>query len=665
MYQLKILVNDIETYPECFFASFFDPETKMFTEFEITPKRSDLYSLVKYLQSIDCWVVTFNGLNFDFQVLTWILLSYEEWYDLSPAEVCLKISKFASKIIEDQNYNQTPPYKESDLFCKTIDLFKIHHFDNKNKRTSLKWCEYMMDSPNIEDMDESAFESNLTDEKIEEIKNYCRNDVMETYRLYLWTIGECENDVYKGKNAIELRFDLLDTINLPCINWSDVKIGEERNKRDYMALTGKSYDEIMPKKVRYFYGKKYKEFFPNTVEFKTKEVKSFLKEFGETIITNKKQEFKLKLGENDIVIARGGIHSSEKPRFIESDEKYQYKQIDIGSQYPNFYRKMNLYPLHLGPEANRMVVYRIKQRLEAKALFEKTKDRKQGSIAESGKLSLNGGLYGKLKQKGSFLEDHIVALSITIGCQLEILMIVEALILEGFRVVSLNTDGFDVVVEKSRIKEFNNICKFYQKKIGNDEIGKLEHTDFDWIAQTSVNDYIAKKSDGTFKYKGDFKLWSKLNENKSRRIIPLALSAYFERGIDPEEFITNHDVIYDFCIGLKESMDFYYELVDKAGNRQRLRKVVRYYVSTDGKKLLKIKKPGSEAAGNSIQECEAPSQKVWLCTVVNKMPDKPISEFNIDYDYYINKTKNIILSIEQGRKRNRVINVDPNQIKLF
>lgn len=668
MDNLKIQTMDIETLKECAFFCFYVPSINEWRQFEISQFSNQLYEFVRYCEKLseDEWLVTFNGVNFDGQVITWILDHYERWIELSAIEVAEKIWKYATELIDRQNYNLSPDYREWQLFHKQIDVFKINHLDNENRRSSLKWCEFSMDWWSVEEMPIHHSKENLSLEDIEQIKSYCRNDVLATWELFKWTIGECEHPEYKGRNKVQDRLDFKAETGMECMNWSDVKIGEEWNKKDYMKLSKRKEKDIYPRRVRQFFGMKYKQFFPNTVEFTTPKVKEFVHELGETFILNKKQEFKIVLGENNITLGRGGIHSAEKPRMLVSDEKYLYVQTDIGSQYPNAYLKYGLYPAHLGKPANEMARHKIERRLSDKELYKKTKLPKYKSLSELGKYALNGGLYGKLRQRGSFLEDPICQLKITMGCQLEILMITEALIEAGFKVVSLNTDGFDTLVERMKLDEFYSICKFYEKKIGNDRLGNLEFTEFDWIVQTSVNDYIALKADGDLKKKGDFSTDVEIHKNKSRRIVPLALEAYYSKGISPDRFIPSHKNIYDFMIGVKANRNYHYETYRKDGTREEYKRLVRYFVSENGNKLLKIKNEDSDAPGNAVSECEAPdNSKTWLCTVANQVDNSlPIEEYRIDYEYYIRKANKIILSIERGKKITKEKPVNPNQLSL-
>jgi hypothetical protein len=56
-----------------------------------------------------------------------------------------------------------------------------------------------------------------------------------------------------------------------------------------------------------------------------------VRNLGNTFVLNKKQEFKYKFNDKlTITIAKGGIHSVDKPRFIAPSKNEIYWQIDIG-----------------------------------------------------------------------------------------------------------------------------------------------------------------------------------------------------------------------------------------------------------------------------------------------------------------------------------------------
>jgi len=149
----------------------------------------------------------------------------------------------------------------------------------------------------------------------------------------------------------------------------------------------------------------------------------------------------------------------------------------------------------------------------------------------------------------------------------------------------------------------------------------------------------------------------------------MAIEKYFVEGIDVKETIRNHTNIFDLCIGAKASKDYHYETVStnsrnfsRDGLEQTYDRMIRYYVSTDGRKLLKVKNPDSEADGNAITQCEAGS---WKCTIANFVDkNRPIEEYNIDYSYYTSKAEERIYAIEKGKKR-KGEKPNPNQISLF
>ena len=327
-----------------------------------------------------------------------------------------------------------------------------------------------------------------------------------------------------------------------------------------------------------------------------------------------------------------------------------------------------------------MLQGKIERRLHYKKLYKETKDPKYNSLQEMGKLSLNGGAYGRLGTMGDWQQDPSALLKVTVGCQLEILMIVEALVLKEFNVVSANTDGFDVVIKKDRLKEFFDLCSYYEEVIGNKEMGNIEYTCFSWIAQTSVNDYIASKAgvyekgefyihktkneDDHLKVKGDFEYYRHLHKNSSFSVIPLALQKYYDKNIEIEDFINNHDNIFDFCgrSNAGRSGTYYHEGYDKHGV-YKLPSLIRYYVSKSGVYIKKMVK--KEIRTNANDQNIQPADK--LKTVCNYLVPELYQEHleNVDRQWYIDKAMEIVLKISTGKKRVNKIKDDPNQMKLF
>ncbi len=329
---MDVVIHDIETLKPMFLLSLYDPVKDEMYDFIIDKHQNDLLKMVRFLERYkDYYFVGYNNIRFDAQILEYIIRNHEQWYDKTGEEVCALIYQKSQDVIDDSNYDLYPTYPEHSLTYLQIDLFLIWHFNNENKRTSLKAVEYAIDYENIEEMPIPHYVETLSMDERQQTILYCHNDVMATYAFWKITLGETEMILYKGKNKIEDRLIMEEEFGLKCLNFDDVKIGAEWNKMDYIALTHRNEKFLKPEKVNHYFGKKFKQFFPKTVSFQTPELKKFVKDFGETYALNKKQEFKFKFNnELTATIAKGGIHSNESGRFIQPAEDEMYLQIDIG-----------------------------------------------------------------------------------------------------------------------------------------------------------------------------------------------------------------------------------------------------------------------------------------------------------------------------------------------
>jgi hypothetical protein len=190
---------------------------------------------------------------------------------------------------------------------------------------------------------------------------------------------------------------------------------------------------------------------------------------------------------------------------------------------------------------------------------------------------------------------------------------------------------------------------------------ELERTDYQKIVFSTVNDYLAIKTDGEIKKKGDFLTDFELHKNKSARVVPIALEQYFVNNIPIADTIMGCKNIFDFCLRQKASKDFHYEGINKkTGETSVYNKLIRYYVSNTGEKLLKVKNPSCDTNAAEISQVEAGE---WVMCVCNHLPkDHPLD--NINYDYYIERANKIVHKVlTEGKKRNIIVN--PNQLSLF
>jgi hypothetical protein len=650
---MNVLIYDIETLKELFLVVVYNPESDVTYEFQVSRWTNQLDGFMKFTEEHDehYWV-GYNNLRFDSQVVEYIIKNCDEWHELSGLEICSKIAQKAADTIHDANYDVFPEYKEEWLSLKQLDLFKIHHFDNKNRRVSLKRLEFEMDFENIEEMPIHHLKENMTQLEIVETIYYCYNDVQATYEFYKITIGDTNHPLYKGNNQIELRQDIYEEFDIPCLNYSDSKIGDEMIKKYYCQEKGIHYNEL-PKKGFFRKDIEIRKCIADYVVFQTPELQAFLKRMKKTVL-GLQDDFKesIEFYNNTYSFMKGGLHTENKPKVFEADDETKILDWDVSSYYPAIIINNGRYPQHLGKEFLRGYKQMFDKRLELKPLAKK--DKKIAGIVGALKLAVNS-VYGKSSDMQNWIYDRQLTMFTTITGELSLMMLIEAYELNDIHVISANTDGVTIMVTNDLMDKMHEINKWWMELTSYE----LERTDYQKIIFSTVNDYLAVKTNGEIKKKGDFLTDFELHKNKSARIVPIALERYYTNDVPVATTIHNHTNIYDFCLRQKASKDFHYEGHSKE-NKTIYNKLIRYYVSGTGEKLLKVKNPECTTNAADVSQVEAGE---WVMTVCNHLNiDHPLD--NINHSYYIEKAERIIEKIQfAGRKRKIIVN--PNQMSLF
>lgn len=313
-----------------FLVGIYIPHENKYVEFEVSKSKYELEKFSEFSEKHkDSYWVGYNNLRFDSQIVEWVLRNFEKWSEKSNLEVTAIIAQKAQDVIDDANYDVFAEYREEDLSLKQIDLFKIHHYDNKNRRVSLKRLQFEMDLENIEEMPIHHTKTGMTlDDRIL-TRTYCKNDVMSTYEFYLVTIGQTEHPLYKGNNQIELRLDIEKEFGIYCMNYSDSKIGDEIIKK-YYCEEKKMDIKLLPKKGFFRKAIHVKNCIASYVEFKTVQLDQFLQKLKA-----------MKLGMNDDLkehihfynnvysFMKGGLHTENKPEVFEADNDYLIIDWDV------------------------------------------------------------------------------------------------------------------------------------------------------------------------------------------------------------------------------------------------------------------------------------------------------------------------------------------------
>ncbi len=258
------------------------------------------------------------------------------------------------------------------------------------------------------------------------------------------------------------------------------------------------------------------------------------------------------------------------------------------------------------------------------------------------KIILNS-TYGLSKSKHSFLYDPELTFRITVNGQLLLSMLYEMISLripEGQSLMQ-NTDGLEFRIPRDKVEVFHQVCKEWETMTSL----QLEVDTYKKMIIRDVNNYIAIYESGGVKCKGAFE-WKDLplHKNKSFLVIPKALYEYFVHGIKPEDYIESNRNIFDYCGGVKIKGEWYFTaeyIKEGKHHKDKLQKLIRYYVATTGVKLVKCHPDGREIQLESGR---------WLQRVFNKYEERPFDMYQIDKRYYLEQIYQEIANIE-GSKR--------------
>lgn len=573
------VIYDIETYPNAFTLTALHCESNIWWRFEISERKNDINKMCLFLDTLNlygCRMVGFNNIGFDYPVLHFIYMSR-----LSGVNVLDIYNKAMSIINANHNARFANMVWESDWIVDQLDLYKMHHFDNISKATSLKVLEFNMRMGNIEDL---PFDVGtlLTSEQIDTLIEYNDYDVKATKLFY-----------DKSQDELQMRERLTAEFGVNMVNMSDVKIGETILVNQ-MTKAGIEFHTVVE-------GKKTKKqtihehidlrdvIFPY-VSFERVEFQNIQLYLESRVITETKGVFNGLIATIDGVdykFGTGGLHASVESQVVHSTDTHQLVDVDVASYYPNLGIKNNLYPAHLGSE--------FCQAYEG--VYHTRKEYDKGT-AENGayKLALNGA-YGNSNNKYSVFFDSKYTMSITINGQLLLCMLVEQMLkIPNLRMIQANTDGITYLCPREYLDHSRAICTWWE---GVTQL-ELEEVLYNRMFIRDVNSYMAEKENGDVKRIGAYAYVNALEDNGTRelpwhknwssRVVAMAAEAALVHGQDIDDFIHNHTDIHDFFLKTKVPRS---SILEHGG--ERVANIIRYYISTDGKPLEKVMPPKGEA----------------------------------------------------------------------
>jgi hypothetical protein len=690
-------VYDVECYPNLFTATFRhvnSDEKRVFIIFDDrqngTRHINQYKEFIAFLDNEVHTLVSYNGHSYDDTLLKHMINSRSSFM-VATSKIIMDSVKTLSDLIigqqrrrDDDDGTSSLPYLDALRQKKYFNSMDLMLQFNTIRRVPLKQLAINMRLPQIMDLP-LAPDQIIEYSQINKIVDYNDIDVLATKAL-----------LEEREEVIKMRRDYSKDFDVNVLNQNDTGIAKVVIRKYYTETTGIRFEDYRKKRTPRY--KLYlKECVSDKINFMSppywlllnkirnthidtmKAVKHLYKTIKYTTISGReeigkeKQKLPDKQFEYDFqskyinhTIGLGGIHSNNKSEIIEETEEYELIDADVASYYPAILVNERLYPGHLGPEF--VSVYRDKifyPRLEAKAKGQK-------AVEKGLKIALNS-TFGLTMSPHSFLYDPHVTFSITISGQLFLLMLMERIELyTNAIVVYSNTDGLTCKVPKSEKALFYSVCQQWQEATGF----KLEFVNFKRMIMRDVNNFlmVTKDPKNPIKVKGIFMNayvdrptpdW--ITQGYNYPVIANALQQYYTKGVKPEIYIRQQSDVYDFMRAARTSTKtFTVQFTDRSDKPQTMQKNNRWIVThgndAEGR-LRKHRHPLTEEekekrlakAKNYRKEMEIikqwnnpiEMQKDRLVTILNDhtKPLPHISDYKLDFDFYISETYNIIKEI--------------------
>jgi len=413
-------------------------------------------------------MVGFNNLGFDYPVLHFII----ETPSCSVTDIYMK----AMSIINtpwDRRFDNV--IWDRDQHIPQIDLYKVHHFDNFARATSLKVLEFNMRRERVEDL---PFTPGT-------ILNWEQCDTLITYN---WEdIDATEQFFFESSDQLRFREELSEKYNRNFMNHNDTKIG-----KDYFIM---QMEKLVPGFNKRNQTKRSEIriadiIFPY-IKFDHPEFNRVLNWLRSQVIVETKGVFtdiNCVIDGFQFDFGTGGIHGSVESQIVESDEDYIIEDWDVTSFYTNLAISNNLFPEHLGQEFCNIY----------KEVYEQRQKYAKGTTENDMlKLALNG-VYGDSNNKYSCFFDPQYTMAITINGQLLLCMLAEVMLKQpAVRMIQVNTDGLTVKYPRSLQPWIRSVVAWWEELSGL----KLESAEYNRMFIRDVNNYIAEYATGSLKRK--------------------------------------------------------------------------------------------------------------------------------------------------------------------
>lgn len=410
--------------------------------------------------------------------------------------------------------------KLKDLQCNHVDIMEVAPLFG-----SLKIYSGRAAAKRMQDLPFHP-ETRLTGQQISVTRFYCVNDLDNTIHL-----------ANKLKSELILREQMSQEYGVDLRSKSDAQIAEAVISHELEKLTG-----VPPVKPNIPAGTAYLYRVPPYLQYHTPLMNQLLdivkqsvfvvEEDGSVAMPRQLSNLKVEIGGSIYKLGIGGLHSTEKKASHFADDYYELADVDVESYYPRIILNQGIFPQHLGRTFLTVFNSIVMRRLDAKHTGNK-------KTADSLKIVING-TFGKLGSKYSIFYSPDLLIQVTISGQLSLLMLIEALELNGISVVSANTDGIVTKCHRSKLELRDSILAWWEQSTNF----KLEKTLYRCLCSKDVNNYFAAKLPGTYNPEKDEPVKRKglyakpgLSKNPTTAICAEAVAQFLAHGTPLEKTI--------------------------------------------------------------------------------------------------------------------------------
>ena len=611
---LRVIVYDVEVFPNVFHCCCLDTESKELHKFEISERKNQLTELVNffYYENKDRMFCGYNNKHYDDVIINYMIDLYHKLNNLPYFRICQSIFNLSNTIVESEegSIDKFKRWKYMNCFY-SMDLLTMQF--SQKLRVGLKTMQVTMHYKNVQEYD-GDFNQYLPKDSIDDMIAYNINDVESTTEL-----------LNRLKDQVELRLFIEKEHGIDCLSMDSVKMAETFLLEKYSEKSGipKNVIKEMHSPMDYI---PLKDVILPFIQYKNPKLQSVLEDMKKQVVYSKERKgYEKKFVLSNVVysIGVGGIHTIHTPKiFLPNDDEY-IGHSDVASMYPSLLIEYGWGPRHLGKLFCDLFAGLKDERLEAKHTGQTVKNMFL-------KIVLNSPT-GKMQQEVSWMYDPFNVFKIRINGQLILLMLVDRLLSVGCEIIQCNTDGVVYRAKKAARAEIDNLIHEVES------LTRLtfETDEYEAFYQYAINDYfgVMKGYSEThnpklIEEKGMFITKNKLGKGLAPVVIPKAVINYFLTKQPVSEFIEKDRDIRDFLMTQGVDRKFKVEHGDKP-----IQRINRFYASTNGEYLYKINQETGQV-NNMLTKSGV--------TILNKFDNLEIEGRKVNYRYYISEANKII-----------------------